>query len=186
MKSRLGGICSKSFSWCYKLRPPVLLIVVSKTVSKWSRLTTSPKNCESECWVVFGWFKFFQIKSGDIWSFPHTTRATSSISYSFRFYKFSMMTYDWWLTSELFHVSHSHSQNGEFVRFPSKGATSWNHVRQLGDVGRHLVSSPPLNFAMILPTVICKKRSGHYIISQRQATTIIWQKSAQTLVVWYF
>lgn len=68
------------------------------------------------------------------------------------------------LTSEGFHVSNGHSEYRELVRLPREGAAGGHHVRQLRDVGRHLVPPPALNFAMILPTVSCKKshRSLHF------------------------
>lgn len=56
----------------------------------------------------------------------------------------------------------SHPQDSEFVRFPSEGTTSGYHIWQLCDVGRHLVSSPPFNLAMILPTVNERKKAQYY------------------------
>ena len=61
------------------------------------------------------------------------------------------------LTSEGLHVGHSHPEYRQFVRLPRESAAGGHHVRQLRDVGRHLVPPPTLNFAVILPTVSCKK-----------------------------
>lgn len=61
----------------------------------------------------------------------------------------------------------SHPQDGQLVRFPGEGAAGRHHVRQFRDVGRHLVPSPPLNFAMILPTVIRKKNHRSLQRSQK-------------------
>lgn len=69
------------------------------------------------------------------------------------------------VTSKSLHVRYSHPQNGKLVRFPGEGTAGGHHIWQLGNVGCHLVPSPPLDFAMILPTVSCKKshRSLHLL-----------------------
>lgn len=61
------------------------------------------------------------------------------------------------LTPERLHVGDGHPEYGQLVRFPGQGTARRHHVRQLGDVGRHLVPSPPLDLAMVLPTVVRKK-----------------------------
>ena len=47
-----------------------------------------------------------------------------------------------------------------FYIHPTPGG---HHVWQLGDVGRHLVATPPLNFAVVLPRVLLllDGHSGH-------------------------
>jgi hypothetical protein len=47
-------------------------------------------------------------------------------------------------------VSDGHPEDGELVRLPGEGVAGGHHVRQLRDVGGHLVPSPPLDFAVIL------------------------------------
>jgi hypothetical protein len=47
-------------------------------------------------------------------------------------------------------VRDGHSEDGELVRLPGEGVAGGHHVRQLRDVGGHLVPSPPLDFAVIL------------------------------------
>lgn len=54
-------------------------------------------------------------------------------------------------SSQRLHVRHSHSQDGQLVRFPRQRTAGGNHVGQLCDVGGHLVPPPPLDFAMIFP-----------------------------------
>lgn len=50
-------------------------------------------------------------------------------------------------------MSNSHPENGEFVGLPGKGGTGRDHIRELGDVGGHLVPPASLDLAMVLPTV---------------------------------
>lgn len=50
-----------------------------------------------------------------------------------------------------FHVGHGHAQDGQFVRLAGQGAAGGHHVRQLRDVGRHLVPPPALDLAVVLP-----------------------------------
>lgn len=46
-----------------------------------------------------------------------------------------------------------HAQDGEFVGLAGQRAAGRHHVRQLRDVGGHLVPSPPLYLAVVLPAV---------------------------------
>jgi len=50
-------------------------------------------------------------------------------------------------------VGDGHPQDGELVGLAGQRAARGHHVRELGDVGRHLVAAPALNFAVVLPTV---------------------------------
>lgn len=68
------------------------------------------------------------------------------------------------LTPERLHVRHGHAQDRQLVRFPRQSAARGHHVGQLRDVGRHLVAPPPLNLAMVLPTVVSNRHEppGNY------------------------
>lgn len=44
-----------------------------------------------------------------------------------------------------------HAQDGELVGLAGQCAAGRHHVRQLRDVGGHLVPSPPLYLAVVLP-----------------------------------
>lgn len=62
--------------------------------------------------------------------------------------------------SQRLHVGHSHSQDGQLVRFPRQRAASGDHVGQLCDVGGHLVPPPPLDLAVIFPGGQTARRGG--------------------------
>lgn len=60
-----------------------------------------------------------------------------------------------------------HAQDGELVRLAGQRAAGRHHVRQLRDVGGHLVPSPPLYLAVVLPaadkqTSVKSKRNQYY------------------------
>lgn len=82
-------------------------------------------------------------------------------------------------TSKSFHVGNSHAQNGQLVRFAGKSRTRGHHVRQLGDVGRHLVPSPALYFAVVLPTTERKhrgqQREDHLLLIANRMTVGKWK-----------
>lgn len=54
------------------------------------------------------------------------------------------------LTSERLHVRHGHAQDGELVGLAGQRAARGHHVRQLRNVGGHLVSPSSLNLAVVL------------------------------------
>ena len=54
-------------------------------------------------------------------------------------------------TSEGLHVGDRHAQDGELVGLAGEGRAGRHHVRELGDVGRHLVAPPALDLAVVLP-----------------------------------
>ena len=54
---------------------------------------------------------------------------------------------------QLLDVSHGHPEDGELVWLAGEGVAGWHHVRELGDVGGHLVPPPPLDLAVVLPGV---------------------------------
>lgn len=49
------------------------------------------------------------------------------------------------------HVRDSHAQDGELVWFAGQGTAGGHHIRQLCDVGSHLIPSPTFNLAVIFP-----------------------------------
>lgn len=51
-----------------------------------------------------------------------------------------------------------HPENRQLVGLSRESTASWDHVTQLGNVGRHFVATSPLDFAMILSTA--KRRNG--------------------------
>ena len=51
-------------------------------------------------------------------------------------------------------VGHRHPQDGQLVRLPGQSVARWHHVRQLGDVGGHLVPPPALDLAVVLTGVL--------------------------------
>lgn len=53
--------------------------------------------------------------------------------------------------AEGLHVGHGHPQDGQLVRLAGQRVAGGHHVRQLCDVGRHLVAPPPLDLAVVLP-----------------------------------
>ena len=57
----------------------------------------------------------------------------------------------WPLTSKGLHVSHRHSQDGQFVRLPCQSTACRHHVGQLCDVRCHLVPPSPLDLTVVLP-----------------------------------
>lgn len=56
------------------------------------------------------------------------------------------------LTPEGLHVGHRHPQYGELIGLAGQRTARRHHVRQLRDVRRHLVASPPFDLAVVLPT----------------------------------
>lgn len=55
-------------------------------------------------------------------------------------------------------MRHGHPEDGELVRLAGQCAARGHHVRQLRDVGRHLVAAPALDFAVVLPAVGSKDK----------------------------
>ena len=51
-------------------------------------------------------------------------------------------------------VGHRHPQDGQLVRLAGQGVAGGDHVRELGDVGRHLVATPTLDLAVVLTSVL--------------------------------
>lgn len=72
------------------------------------------------------------------------------------------------LTPERLHVRDRHAQDGELVGLAGQGAARGHHVRQLRDVGGHLVPSPSLYLAVVLPAVGANRQTNTQLVEPQR------------------
>ena len=81
-------------------------------------------------------------------------------------------------------MGYSESENGEFVRLPSQGATGGHHVTQFIDIHCHFAPPPPLNLTVTLSATV-EATTGKVTTGRPKHKPQLWgHTELSTLTTW--